>query len=93
MIIGSCQVDLMIYEASNLKQKRQVIKSLIERLRSRFNISVAEVADNDIWQRSTLGFCCVSNSSRHAQSVIGNVMLFIENDNRVEVINSMTEIL
>ncbi|OPJ55795.1 DUF503 domain-containing protein [Alkalithermobacter paradoxus] len=93
MIIGSCKIELMIYEVSSLKEKRHVIKSIIERLKARYNISIGEVGMNDKWQRSQIGFVCVSNSSNHANEVIDKVIDFIENDGRVEIINTEMEIL
>ncbi|MBP2026985.1 uncharacterized protein YlxP (DUF503 family) [Acetoanaerobium pronyense] len=93
MIVGICQVELRVYNCISLKSKRQVIKSIIERLKSRYNISIAEVGDNDIWQKSLLGFSCVSNSKKHIESVISNVFNFIENDERVEIISTDIEIV
>lgn len=93
MIVGSCIVELMIYEVYSLKEKRQVIKSIIGRIQSRFNVSIAEVNMNDIWQRSQIGFACVTSSTKHANQILDNVIKFIENDNRVEIIKIEVEIL
>lgn len=92
MIIGSCVVEIMIYEANSLKDKRQVIKSLIGKLKSRFNISVAEVGLNDKWRHGLIGFVCVTNDSIHANKMISNVLNFIEGDTRVEIIDTEIEI-
>lgn len=93
MIIGSCRVKLMIYESNSLKDKRQIIKSIIERLKSRFNISIAEVDLNDSWKTSIIGFACVSNDTNHANQILSNVIKFIDGDNRVEIIGEEIEIL
>ncbi len=93
MIIGSCTVEITIYEASSLKGKRHVIKSIIERLKSRFNISIGEVGENDKWQRSIIGFATVSNSKKHVNEVMNKVIHFIDEDDRVEIINIQMEIL
>ncbi|AFS78090.1 hypothetical protein DUF503 [Gottschalkia acidurici 9a] len=93
MIIGSCTVELMIYEANSLKDKRHVIKSLIGKLQSRFNISVAEVGLNDVWRSSIIGFACVTNNTSHANKIISNVIKFIGGDTRVEMTNHEIEIL
>ena len=93
MIVGTCMLKLNIYESNSLKDKRHVIKSILGRLQSRFNISIAEVDLNDSWQSSMIGFACVTNDSNHANEVISNVIKFIDNDNRVEIINSIIEIL
>lgn len=93
MIIGTCTAELTIFEVFSLKEKRHIIKSIIERLKSRFNISIAEVGENDIWQKSIIGFAVVSNSNKHINEVIDKVINFIDNDERVEIINICKEIL
>ncbi len=93
MIIGACSVELMIYESNSLKDKRQVIKSIIGKIQSRFNVSIAEVDLNDTWRSSQIGFACVTNDSMHASQVISNVLKFIEGDGRVEIVARQIEIL
>ena len=93
MIIGSCIVEIMIYEANSLKDKRQVIKSLIGKIKSRFNVSVAEVGLNDKWRHGLIGFACVTNDTVHANKMVSNVLNFIEGDTRVEIIGTEIEIL
>ena len=65
-------------ESSSLKAKRQTARSLTARLRNQFNVAVAEVDDNDLWQRLTLGVCCVSNDSAHANEMLSRVVSFVE---------------
>lgn len=93
MIIGTCSVELMIYGANSLKEKRHVIKSIIGRIKSRYNVSISEVGNNDKWQSSILGFCCVTNDTHHANSIVSKVLNFIEKDMRVEITNHDIEIL
>ena len=62
---------------SSLKCKRQVAQSVLSHLRTKFNVSAAEVEQNDSWQTLVLGISCVSNDGRHANSVISNVVNFI----------------
>lgn len=93
MIIGACSVELMIYESNSLKDKRHVIKSIIGKVQSRFNVSIAEVDLNDAWRSSQIGFACVTNDSTHANQVISNVLKFIEGDGRVEIVHHQIEIL
>lgn len=78
MNVGICKVTLRIPENHSLKGKRRVINSLCGRVRNRFNVSIAEVDDNDVWQIATLGISCVSNHSRHADEVLNNVVAYIE---------------
>ena len=84
MNIGVCKITLRIPENQSLKGKRRVIGSLCSRIRNKFNVSIAEVGDNDVWQIATLGITCVSNDTRHADEVIGNVIAYIE-DSREDI--------
>ena len=93
MIIGSCSLKINIFESNSLKEKRHIIKSIIGKLQSRFNISIAEVDLNDSWQSSVIGFACVSNDSKHINQVISNVINFIDNDCRVEIVDVNIELL
>lgn len=93
MIIGVCVIKIRIFEASSLKEKRQVIKSIMGRLSSRFNISIAEVGLNDSWQTSEIGFSLVTNDSNHASQVIAKVINFVDGDSRVEILEENIEIM
>lgn len=93
LITGICELELRIYEANSLKEKRRVIKSIMEKLKSRFNISIAEVGLNDVWKSSILGFACVSNNTAHANEIISKVIKFIDGDSRVEIVNQNIEII
>lgn len=93
MIIGSCTLEIMIYESNSLKEKRKVVKSILGRVKSRYNVSIAEVDLNDVWRSAIIGIACVSNDSIHAEQMISNVTKFIERDNRVEIIKRDIEIL
>ena len=77
MNVGVCRLSLRIPENGSLKDKRRVVKSITSRVRSKFNVSAAEVDDNDIWQLATLGFCCVSNDGRHTNEVLSRVVDFV----------------
>jgi uncharacterized protein YlxP (DUF503 family) len=77
MQIGACKLFLRLPENDNLKGKRSLVRSMEGRIKSRFNVAVAEVSDNDSWQQVTLGIACVSNDARHANEVLSNVVKFI----------------
>jgi uncharacterized protein YlxP (DUF503 family) len=83
MHIGILTLRLSIEGADSLKDKRQVIRSLIQHLRNKFNVSVAEVADLDVWRRATVGVAVVSNDARFANQVLSQVVNHVENDWRV----------
>ena len=78
MNIGVCKVRLRLPENASLKGKRQILKSITERVKNRFNVSIAEVDDHDLWQLVTLGITCVSNSHQHANEMLSKVVNFIE---------------
>jgi hypothetical protein len=78
MIVGVCRVTLRLPENGSLKDKRQVVRSLTQRLRNKFNVAVAEVDDNDRWQIATIGVTCLSNDARHAQEQLDTIITFIE---------------
>ncbi len=74
--------------AQSLKTKRSVVRSLKERLRSRFNVSVAETAHQDVWQRAEITACVVATDRRRAQSVLDKADRLVESDGRARIIDS-----
>ncbi|MDW5300093.1 MAG: DUF503 domain-containing protein [Sedimentibacter sp.] len=93
MTVGTCEIEILIYESNSLKEKRHVLKSIIERIKVRFNASVAEVDYNDLWNKSMIGIAVVSNSKNLCESAISKIINFIDNDERVEIIRFYKEIL
>lgn len=77
MNVGMLKVRLRLPTNLSLKGKRQVVKSIVQRVGDRFNVSIAEVEDQDLWQLVTLGVACVSNSTPHANEVLSKVVDFI----------------
>jgi len=93
MNIGVCRIEIRLPENQSLKGKRQVIKSIIARLQNRYNVSVAEIDNQELWQLATLGISCVSNNRRHADETLANVIRFIiQNYPDVELLNSEVEV-
>ena len=78
MVVGLLQVELTIPSADSLKAKRMVLRSLKDRIRKNFNVSIAEVDDNDLWQSAVLAVALVSNDKRFANQVLSKVVDFIE---------------
>ncbi|MFC1901781.1 DUF503 domain-containing protein [Chloroflexota bacterium] len=94
MNVGVCKVSLRLPENLSLKGKRQIVKSITSRLRNKFNISVAEVGDNDAWQLATIGICYVSNDGRHTNQVLSGIVNFITNSRfDAEILDYEIEIL
>ena len=73
MIIGVLEITISIPHANSLKEKRKVIKSVKDRLRNNFNVSVAEVDNQDIWKTATLGVAVISGDTAYANGVLSRV--------------------
>ncbi|GAC1568865.1 MAG: DUF503 domain-containing protein [Ktedonobacteraceae bacterium] len=78
MKVGISQITLHLPGCQSLKDKRQVIKSLVARVRNRFDVAIAEVDEQDRWQIAILGVSCVSNNSQHVDEVLAHVQRYIE---------------
>lgn len=78
MVIGICTLEFYLPDTHSLKGKRQVVTSLKGKLQHRFNASVAEVDNLDVWQRATLGVAIVSNDRRRIDSELSKIINFIE---------------
>jgi uncharacterized protein YlxP (DUF503 family) len=91
MVVGVCHLDLLLPEGSSLKAKRSVIKSLIARVRARFNCSIAEVGAHDLWQRARVGICLVGSDQPFINSSLDKVIDYIERLGLLEVVGSEME--
>ena len=92
MVVGLLRITLHLPENGSLKGKRKVVKSLIGRIQSRFNASVAEVEDNDLWQRAVLGAAVVGNDQRFVNSVLDKILDYAERETEAQVIDSRMDI-
>jgi len=88
MVIGVIAWELEIFGAQSLKEKRSVVKGLKDRLHARFNVSVAETAHHDVWQRAELTACVVSTDRRHAESVLSSADGLVNAEPRARIIDS-----
>jgi uncharacterized protein YlxP (DUF503 family) len=80
MHIGVARVSMQLAENSSLKGKRMVVKSVVQRVRNRFNVAIAEIDTQDAWELITLGIVCVSDDPRHANEMLSKVVAFIESE-------------
>jgi hypothetical protein len=83
--VGLLTAELMIETANSLKDKRQVLKSLIAHLRNEFNVSASEVDDHDVWRRAVIGVAVVASDGRFVNEVLDKVVDHIERDPRVDL--------
>jgi uncharacterized protein YlxP (DUF503 family) len=94
MTVGLCRVWLRLPENHSLKEKRQVVKSLVARLHNKFNVAVAEVDDHDRWQMASLGITCVTTSESHAHQMMSRVVAFIRSERPdAELLDYCTEVI
>jgi uncharacterized protein YlxP (DUF503 family) len=80
MHVGTARVALHLAGNNSLKGKRTVVKSVIQRIRNRFNVAVAEVDTQDLWQLATLGIVCVSDDARHCNEMLSKIIDFVESE-------------
>ena len=80
MHVGTARVALQLAGNSSLKGKRMVVKSVVQRVRNRFNVAIAEIDTQDAWETITLGIACVSDDPRHANAMLSKVIDFIESE-------------
>ena len=93
MTVGLCTVELFIPDGHSLNEKRQVLQSLKTRLRDKFNLSVAEVGDQDLWQKAVLGLACVANESAHVNQVLDQAVNLIQSVPAIQLLRSRIEFL
>lgn len=78
MYVATAQVTIRLFESASLKDKRQVTRSVLARVRDKFAVAAAEVGELDQWNLARLGIACVSGEASHAQEVIENAVHYIE---------------
>jgi uncharacterized protein len=93
MVVGTGLIDLMIPECGSLKEKRSVLKRIIHRTQNEFNVSIAEVGDNDLWRRARIGFSVVGNDQPYINAKLDHILRFIDRLELAEVIRSRFEIM
>ncbi|MFH1116209.1 MAG: DUF503 domain-containing protein [Pseudomonadota bacterium] len=93
MVVGVGFIRLMIHESSSLKDKRRVVKSILGKVRSKFDVSIAEIGDQDKWQRCSLGYAFVTNESGMAHRMLESVVDYVEKLHLAEVTEYNVEIV
>jgi uncharacterized protein YlxP (DUF503 family) len=84
------EVEIRIPDAQSLKDRRQVVRSLVDGARQRFGVSAAEVGGQDTWQRATLGFAVVASEARLAEEVLDSIDRFLWSRPEIEVLDGET---
>lgn len=93
MFVGLLSVELYLPEAYSLKSKRFILRSLKDRIRNKFNVSIAEVDCLDLWQRSVIGIACVGNEVKIINQTLDKILSLIHDTATIDLIESKIEIL
>ena len=93
MVVGLANIDIHIPESVSLKNKRHLLKRTKDRVKNKFNVSIAEVGDNDLWQRTTIGVSVVANDKKFANQVLSKVVEQINKENGLQILDYSIEIL
>lgn len=93
MVVGAALVEIHIHDTQSLKAKRGVVRSIVQRIRNRFNVSVAEVGGQDTWQRAVLGIASIGRDAVEMRSLLERIVDFVEKLHLAEVTNSDIEIV
>ena len=92
MQVAICQIEFRLFETHSLKDKRSVVRSLKDRIKQKFNVSIAEVAQNDDHRSGCFGIAIVSNDRRHLERVFTNIVNLVSADGRIEIIKQIFEL-
>ncbi len=93
MIVGILTVELRISESLSLKEKRMVVKSIKDKVRNKFNVSVAEIEDHDKWQTAILGMAYVGTEKVHVDQALSKIVDFVKESRQADLIDYNTELL
>ncbi|MBH1940823.1 DUF503 domain-containing protein [Mobilitalea sibirica] len=93
MVIGAVKIKIHTPWVHSLKEKRMVVKSICSKVQNKFNVSIAEIEEQDIHQIIVLGFACVSGAVTHADSTVDHILNFIEGNTEGEIINIERELI
>ena len=93
MVVGVCTLELHLPGVASLKDKRQILLSLKERIQNKFNVSIAEVDGQDLWQTAVLGVACVANEQRHTNEVLDSVLNVVRANPNLELVRQRMEFL
>jgi hypothetical protein len=93
MIVGAAVVEIHVHGSQSLKQKRGVVRSIAQRVRNHFNVSVAEIGGQDTWQRAVIGMAATGNDRRYVRGLLEKALAFVEDTHLAEVVGSDVDLL
>ena len=92
MVVGRAELEILLPGCKSLKDKRQILRSLIQRIHARFNMAAAEVDRQDRWNTAVIGLACVSGDPGHARTLLEEALRFIDADGRCEIVGRRLEV-
>ena len=92
MVVGTLKIILHLHDNRSLKGKRKVVRSMVDKVKHKFNVSIAEVGSNDKWQRIELGVSAIGNDRRHIDSSLNNILDYMDTLYLAEIVDSSVEI-
>jgi uncharacterized protein YlxP (DUF503 family) len=93
MVVGTLIIEFRLHDNHSLKGKRKVVRSMVDKVKHRFNVAVAEIGSNDKWQKIELGISTVGNDRRHIDASLNNILTYLESLYLAEIVDSREEIL
>ena len=93
MVVGTLKIELHVHDNRSLKGKRKIVKSMVDKVKHKFNVAIAETGSNDKWQKIELGISTVGNNRRHIDTSLSNVIDFLEALYLAEIVNTEIEII
>jgi hypothetical protein len=92
VVVGTCRADIFIADSNSLKDKRRVVRSILDHLRRNYNVSVAELEDQRLWRRTVLGVACVANESKSADQLLNRVIHYLDSHPQIALLDCQVEV-
>ena len=92
MVVGTLKLEFYLSDNRSLKGKRKVVRSMVDKVRSRFNVAIAEIGSNDKWQKIEIGITTVGNDRRHIDSSLNHIVSFLESQYIARIVDCQLEI-
>ena len=92
MVLGTLKIEFRLFDNRSLKGKRKVVWSMVDKVKAKFNVSVAEVGSNDKWQKIELGISAIGNDRRHIDSSLNHILEFLDSLCLAQIVNTELDI-
>jgi hypothetical protein len=92
MVVGTLKIEFRLSDNRSLKGKRKIVRSMVDKVRNKFNMSIAEVGSNDRWQKIELGVSAIGNDRRHIDSSLNSVLRFLDSLCLAQIVDTEMEI-